>query len=567
MPRRRNLRGLLQKALWLKVIIVFSIVLLLAADFTNLAHAGFSCLVADTILTVPVDYPHADGLVGSDPATVQGTAKQVVLRIGNNLLPSDFPLLFPMDMPCPTIIFTDSNKISPMPKDFVYAIKVLYQGTPNAPLDTIQVGTGGASSMTSKITSIGYCQDQYQDQGGPHQGVPPSTNNGSRLLPHAIDFLFGPSPYPLINPKQESAILFYTSPDPPDPVPTVIKGSGIGSQGVFQGTMSNANTVQSPIFGPAPAIDIVKQAFCIDPSGQSVKVNKGDIVAKGVPLVYQFTVTNERVTDDLVNHPKNLTNVVITDPVLNFTKQLSSSCPDGSPSCIPAHLPSASPNSVTVEDKITASKGTTTNIAHVEADYIITDQNGNPIGIVNISADSTPVEVTVDDTGLCAMPVKCDTICFRPPALCQIFFDKLPAGTILISGVNNNNPINIQTNGTLIRNALIPCPISFCTLTPVQYFNQQFVAAQLALAAVGGPSSAAGINALWSNLRCYSTLANFQPVQLSNGVILTPNSMLKDLFEQARKVITENRTAADRASDMTKLADLLKLLNSTCTKL
>src|SRR5207248_7427242 len=142
------------------------------------------------------------------------------------------------------------------------------------------------------------------------------------------------------------------------------------------------------------------------------------------------------------------------------------------------------------------------------------DQQGSPLGQTFKVSKSATADLIVGNDKDCPGP-KCEKICFRPPILCQIFLNRLPARTILIGGVNNNSPINIQTNGTLIRNALIPCPISNCTLTPLQQLNQQFVAAQLSLAAVGGPSSPVGIDALWSNLSCYSTLTNFQPVQLS----------------------------------------------------
>jgi hypothetical protein len=156
-------------------------------------------------------------------------------------------------------------------------------------------------------------------------------------------------------------------------------------------------------------------------------------------------------------------------------------------------------------------------------------------------------------------PVKCDTICFRPPTQCQLFLNCLPSGTIIIGGVNFNKPISIRTNGQAIQRALNPCLFGTnCRLTPLQYLNQGYVAAQLSLAAHGGgTNSIIAINVLWGRLRCYPRLANFAPVTLSNGVTLTPGSMLKDLFMQAESAIRGNRT-----SDMLLLAQLFALLNA-----
>ena len=558
MLRRNNLRRLLQQTLLPKVIIVFSSMLLLVTDFSYLTYASFFRPDANTIVTVPeVIYPSTPGFIAGDPANVRGTGGQVVLRVGNALVPSDFPQFFPGDLPCQTLVFLEGI---PKPNDFVYAIKVQYTGSENAPLGRVQVGT--LNTPANEITSIGYCQDQ---------GVRPSKHfrelvNG---VNRSLDFLFV-DPFIIKGDLNEkSAILFYTSPNPPDVAPTIIISSAIGSQGELPGPPPppdpSGSVVQSPIFGPAQAIEIVKEVTCRDAKGVMIPFRKDPLpVAKGAgaTVVYRFTVNNKRKENAQFPFSTYLANVTISDVLPGFPKTI----PDPIPPKQSASLTSEFPADTLPVD----ATGKFTNTATAEGDYNILDQNGIPTGqTVRVSAKSAPpVEVTlVENGGLCGRTVKCDTICFRPPILCQIFFDRLPAGTILIAGVNNNNPINIQTNGTLIRNALIPCPISFCTLTPLQYFNQQFVAAQLSLAAVGGPGSPSGINALWSNLNCYSTLTNFPPVTLSNGVTLTPNSMLKELFEQARKVITENRTAANRASDMTKLADLLKLLNSTCNKL
>ena len=127
----------------------------------------------------------------------------------------------------------------------------------------------------------------------------------------------------------------------------------------------------------------------------------------------------------------------------------------------------------------------------------------------------------------------------------------------MIGGFNFNTPVNIQTNGTAIKNALFPCAFGNCTLSPLQQLNQQFVAAQLSLSAVA--SGLSSISVLNARLGCYSVaLANFQPVTLSNGVVISLNSTVGDLFSQAQSAIRENRT-----QDMVPLAQIFALI-ATC---
>ena len=515
--------------------------LLLVADFTHLAPARASRLLIDPVMSVDIEYPTTTGNVAGETLTVEGKGKHAIFQLGNGRALSTFTqLLDPTAQACQTLIFLQGGLGTIGSSDFVYAIKVDYTGSANADMDILRVGRcrGGT------ITSVGYCSQS---------GVVPSVVD-TLNKPLGVDFSFLS---PFVKKDEKTAMLFYTSPYPPDTVPTFIASTPVASQGKVPGTPSPGpgDPVQSPIYGPCQVLEIVKEVACTDAKGAMSRFGPGPIsVIKGTgaKVVYQFTVKNHGKTD--------LANVMITDTLLGFTGAIPTVSPCTTPACNEAKSLSTT---ILADNLPVNANGKLTNTASAKADYNIPVQNGvTPSGqIASISAGSNSVEVTVGTTGLCGTTTKCDTICFRPPILCQIFLNRLPAGTILIGGVNNNNPINIQTNGTLIRNALIPCPISICTLTPLQYLNQQFVAAQLSLAAVGGPSSPVGINALWSNLNCYSTLTNFRPVQLSNGVTLTPNSMLKDLFEQARKAITENRTA-----DMAAIADLLKLLNSTCNK-
>jgi len=96
--------------------------------------------------------------------------------------------------------------------------------------------------------------------------------------------------------------------------------------------------------------------------------------------------------------------------------------------------------------------------------------------------------------------------------------------------------------------------VGFGTLTPLQQLNQEFVAAQLSLELAGSDLSVQAVDVLWSPLHAYGL--NLGPIPLSNGFTFTRDSMLKDLFMQARSAIFENRNA-----DMVLIANLLDLLN------
>lgn len=148
---------------------------------------------------------------------------------------------------------------------------------------------------------------------------------------------------------------------------------------------------------------------------------------------------------------------------------------------------------------------------------------------------------------------KCDTICFRSPQYYLLNLGSLPRGTVLIGGVNNNQPVSIS-NTQAIALALRGSPTSNSSLTPLQRLNQEFVAAQLSSNAAGGSGSPVMYNAFWSMLSCYQI--NFAAVTLSNGVTINPSSLLNDLFQQAQLAIRENRLV-----DMNAIASIFDRLN------
>jgi hypothetical protein len=151
-------------------------------------------------------------------------------------------------------------------------------------------------------------------------------------------------------------------------------------------------------------------------------------------------------------------------------------------------------------------------------------------------------------------PVKCDTFCWRSADYWLLNLKRLPPGKVYISGVNFNIAISTR-NIDAIKIALGYCAADlYSPLSPQERFNREWVAAQLneLWAACGGSPNY--YNAQWTNLSCYGF--NFAPVTLSNGFVLSPNSMVKDLFQQAYLAAVQNRFV-----DFQALANLLALFN------
>jgi hypothetical protein len=147
--------------------------------------------------------------------------------------------------------------------------------------------------------------------------------------------------------------------------------------------------------------------------------------------------------------------------------------------------------------------------------------------------------------------MKCDTICFHNSTYFLLRLDYLPGGSIIVGGSNLNNPVSILRSKDLIRTALQGGS------GPLQQLNQQYVATQLSLASAGGTASPVVFNTFWSPLKCSGL--HFDPITLSNGVVLSPDTLLDTLNTQAQLAIRQNRTA-----DMAAIAQILALLNARC---
>lgn len=141
---------------------------------------------------------------------------------------------------------------------------------------------------------------------------------------------------------------------------------------------------------------------------------------------------------------------------------------------------------------------------------------------------------------------ECNTICYRSPQYFKLNINSLPRGTVIIGGVNYNRPVS-TTDKRRLELALRG------GFTPLQQLNQEFVAAQLNILNAGGDGSAKVFYAMEGALTCYNL--KFEPVTLSSGFTLTPDSQLKDLYREARLCIQSNNVQDQIA--LTKIFDML----------
>jgi hypothetical protein len=130
----------------------------------------------------------------------------------------------------------------------------------------------------------------------------------------------------------------------------------------------------------------------------------------------------------------------------------------------------------------------------------------------------------------------CFTICFRSPEYYLSNPKRILRLPVLIWGENYNNPTSDPSSVYFALRG----PGLYGSYSPIKFFNQHFVAAQLSLANAGGDGSPTAFSALKGELSCYGVPAS--PVTLSNGVVLNSQSTLGDLFAEARDAIVEKRT-------------------------
>jgi uncharacterized repeat protein (TIGR01451 family) len=118
------------------------------------------------------------------------------------------------------------------------------------------------------------------------------------------------------------------------------------------------------------------------------------------------------------------------------------------------------------------------------------------------------------------------TICFRSAAYFSLNFGTtaIPNGSVLIAGVNLNNPIS--TTDARVKQALNEV---------YGTFNREYVAVQLNVLAASGLGAANVATALASQLSCYGL--QFNTVTLTTGPTLSTSSPLSDLIFNANNVV------------------------------
>ena len=151
-------------------------------------------------------------------------------------------------------------------------------------------------------------------------------------------------------------------------------------------------------------------------------------------------------------------------------------------------------------------------------------------------------------------PLKCDTFCFRSPAYWANRSRSWARGSVFISGVNFNQGVSTRDTDSVMLALRGNTPVAYGPLSPQEWFNQEYVTAQLNLLAASNSGSVSSINMLWSNLGCYGL--SFPPLTLSNGAVLSPSAMMKDLFMQAQQA-----AGRGNAADFNALANLFNSLN------
>ncbi|HMV83122.1 MAG TPA: hypothetical protein PLD20_20920 [Blastocatellia bacterium] len=142
---------------------------------------------------------------------------------------------------------------------------------------------------------------------------------------------------------------------------------------------------------------------------------------------------------------------------------------------------------------------------------------------------------------------ECNAICYRSPQYFRLNVNRLPRGTVIVGGANGNNPVS-TTNTRLMTLTLAG------GYTSLQKLNQEFLAAQLNVLNAGGDGSPKVFYAMEGKLSCYGL--NFADVTLSNGFTLSPDTKLKELYQQARYCVTGSGNAADQVA-LTTIFDLL----------
>ncbi|HWQ31753.1 MAG TPA: hypothetical protein VNQ79_02625 [Blastocatellia bacterium] len=201
----------------------------------------------------------------------------------------------------------------------------------------------------------------------------------------------------------------------------------------------------------------------------------------------------------------------------------------------------------------------------VNRNEVAGDRNRPQAGLLGGLTGGFPTGVKCS-AGCPACPIaggKCHTVCFQSDEFFRTRFECLAGNTylcsinIVVPGVNFNRPVNVCRFDDEVRYALRGGSLfSNNPRNAYWLFVQQYVALQLGLElSASGPAK---FDALWGVMSCYNVPPGTFPVTLSNGVTISGDSMLKELFMQAQFALRDNRVA-----DMEKLGQLFLALNGS----
>ncbi len=313
--------------------LAFSVVLiLLVAEFFTTSKAAFT-----TPLTINFTYPLAIHPTFSS-IKIAGSGIQQVYRLGSVAPTGIFVGLDPKAGTSPAgtmLTFTYQNAASVGANDFVYAIRIKNEATSTGQLQTALIGT------CRTITSIGYAKDPSSVLANPSVVNLSIGNN----IGAGFD----------VSPGQETAIIFYTTPDPPVLADTTITGG--------QGLLTIPSAIFQQIYGACPA-DLVTdiKAGC---TAASVSDNPVTAIA-GSTVFYEVVIRN--------NGLLTLNNLIVTDT--STSANLNSQFMIGSSAFTGILFPGQSAKAVFSE---TVSISGSKNIS-VVGEYLIPNQNGTPSG-------------------------------------------------------------------------------------------------------------------------------------------------------------------------------------------
>ncbi len=313
--------------------LIFSVVLvILVAEFFTSSKAAFT-----TPLTINFTYPLAIRQTSPDLIQIAGSGVQQVYRLGSVAPTGIFAGLDPKAGTSPTgtmLNFTYQNSATIGANDFVYAFRIRNDAISTVQLQTIVLGTCG------NVTSIGYLKD----------------SSGIFINPIATNFSIGNNIAALfdVSPGKETAIIFYTSPEPPVLVDTSIS-SGTGGR-------TTSSNILEQIYGACP-VDLMAD---IKAGCTAATVSDGAVTAiTGSTIYYEVVVKNPSSV--------TLNNLVITD--LSTNTNINSQFIIGTSTPFTGTLTAGKMAKATFSEVVNSS-GSKKIV--VTGEYIIPNQDGTP---------------------------------------------------------------------------------------------------------------------------------------------------------------------------------------------